>query len=79
MIVKSIFSKKYTVFLDVLIQARKSQCLSQQVIATRLGKPQSFISKYENGERRLDVIEFFAIAKALEKDPVQLLKECGLL
>ena len=79
MIVKSIFSKKYTVFLDVLIQARKSQCHSQQVIATRLGKPQSFISKYENGERRLDVIEFFAIAKALEKDPVQLLKECGLL
>ncbi|WP_232221520.1 MULTISPECIES: helix-turn-helix domain-containing protein [unclassified Desulfovibrio] len=56
--------------LDVLIQARKSQGFSQQYVADRLGKPQSFVSKYENGERRLDILEFFAIAEALQKDPV---------
>ncbi|GKG92687.1 transcriptional regulator [Desulfovibrionaceae bacterium] len=79
MIVKSVFTREYAAFLEVLVQARKGQNLSQQVIAKRLGKPQSFVSKYENGERRLDVIEFFAIAKALQKDPIPLLKECGLL
>lgn len=79
MSVKSVFAKDYAVMLDVLIQARKSQGFSQQYIADRLGKPQSFVSKYENGERRLDILEFFAIAAALQKEPVQLLKQIGLL
>lgn len=79
MSVKSVFAKDYAVMLDVLIQARKSQGFSQQYIADRLGKSQSFVSKYENGERRLDILEFFAIAEALQKDPVQLLKQIGLL
>ena len=70
MSVKSVFTKEYAVMLDVLIQARKSQGFSQQDVADRLGKPQSFVSKYENGERRLDILEFFAIAEALQKDPV---------
>ena len=70
MSVKSVFTKEYAVMLDVLIQARKSQGFSQQYVAYRLGKPQSFVSKYENGERRLDILEFFAIAEALQKDPV---------
>jgi hypothetical protein len=35
------------------------------------GRPQSFIAKYEGGERRIDVIEFIAIARALGADPVK--------
>jgi len=45
-----------------LIQARKSAGLTQQAVADVLGKPQSFVAKYENGERRLDVVEFIRIA-----------------
>ena len=42
--------------------------MTQQQLADRLGKPQSFISKYEGGERRIDVIEFIAIPEALQMD-----------
>jgi len=44
---------------------RKEAGLSQQELATRLGKPQSFVSKYESGERRLDLIEVFHICQVL--------------
>ena len=43
-------------------------------MAKKLRKPQSFIAKYEGGERRLDVIEFIAIAEALGADPMKLFK-----
>lgn len=76
---KSIFTKDYAIFLEVLIEARKSQKITQQTVAEALKKPQSFVSKYESGERRLDVIEFFAVAKALGQDPLRLLQEMGLL
>lgn len=79
MSVKSNFTREYTAFLEVLVKARKRQKLTQQAMAKFLGKPQSFVSKYENGERRLDLIEFFSIAKALNEDPVQLLHEMQLL
>ncbi len=39
-----------------------------------LRKPQSFIAKYEAGERRLDVLEFIAVAGALGADPVRLFR-----
>ncbi|OYX48804.1 MAG: hypothetical protein B7Y90_09150 [Alphaproteobacteria bacterium 32-64-14] len=38
----------------------------------RLGKPQPFVSKIERGVRRIDVVEFYAIARALKRDPVEL-------
>ena len=39
--------------------------VTQQELAERLGKPQSFVSKIERGDRRLDVVEFVRVAKAL--------------
>jgi transcriptional regulator with XRE-family HTH domain len=52
--------------------------LTQADVAARLGKPQSFVAKYEGGERRLSVIEFIDVTRALDLDPVaatrQLLK-----
>jgi transcriptional regulator with XRE-family HTH domain len=48
--------------------------LTQQKVAATLGKPQSFVAKYEAGERRLDVIEFIAVAWAIGADPVRLLR-----
>ncbi len=49
--------------------------LTQQAVADRLETPQSFVAKYEGGERRLDVIEFIAVAKALEADPEELFRQ----
>ena len=43
---------------------------TQAAVAARLGRPQSFVAKYECGERRLDVVEFIEVAEAIEFDPV---------
>lgn len=73
------FTQEYAAFLEALINARKRQKLTQQAVADSLGRPQSFVSKYESGERRLDVVEFCRIARVLWEDPVQLLQETGLI
>jgi transcriptional regulator with XRE-family HTH domain len=49
----------------LLISLRSEAGLRQTDLAERLGRPQSFVSKYENGERRLDLSEIYSICKAL--------------
>ena len=71
---KTLHSPDYARFLSLLKQARKDAGIVQQELADRLGKPQSFVAKVERGERRIDLIEFIAIATALGSDPVRLLK-----
>lgn len=66
---KTIHSAEYQTFLDLLLQARMKAGISQADLAKAIKKPQSYVSKYENGERRLDVIEFITIAKTLKADP----------
>lgn len=44
-------------------------------MANRLNRLQSFVSKYERGERRLDVVEFIAICRVLEIDPCSIVRE----
>lgn len=60
---------------DVLAECRSERSLTQVQLAKKLGKPQSFISKYETGERKLTVGDFLAVCKALAIDPGQLLKK----
>jgi len=55
------------------VEARKSAGLSQHELARRLKRSQSFIAKLEVGERRVDVVEFIEIARALGKQPTELL------
>ncbi len=69
------FTEKYYLFRQLLIQTRKSQKLTQAQVATRLQKPQSFVSKYERGARRLDVVEFLEVARALGTTPDELLRK----
>lgn len=76
---KSNFTQEYADFRTALIKARKNQQLSQSAVAEQLGKPQSFVSKYESGERRLDVVEFYKIANILGVDVHTILKEAGLI
>lgn len=61
--------------LERLVRARKDAQISQTELARRLGRGQPMISLYEAGERRIDPIEFYAIATALGYDPVQLYTE----
>lgn len=72
--VKSIYTERYGSLRSVLITERKKAGLSQQALANKLGKPQSFVSKFEMGERRLDVIEFLEIIRAIGVDPCSVLK-----
>lgn len=58
---------------------RKRYSLTQGALTVHLDKSQSYVSKYESGERRLDIIEFFTIAQKMEVDPIALLREAGLL
>jgi len=53
-----------------MIKARKAAGLTQHQLAKRLRRPQSFVAKYEGGERRVDVMEFIEICKAIEVDPI---------
>ena len=56
-----------------LREAREQLGLTQVDLARRLTKPQSFVSKFENGERRLDVIEYLAVCEALALSAVDIL------
>ena len=62
---KSVFTKEYEQLLSHLIEARKHAGLTQSDLAARLGRLQTFVSKYERGERRLDVIEYVQVARVL--------------
>lgn len=62
---KSIHTVEYQRLCALLKQLRVDAGLTQVQVAERLGEPQSFVSKYESGERRLDVIELKHVAEAL--------------
>ena len=62
---KSIFSDDYLLFLRQLREARKKSGLTQQQLAERLQQTQSFVSKCERGERRLDIVEVRAFCNAI--------------
>src|SRR4051794_31092200 len=65
---KSIHSPQQMVLLRLLRDLRVEAGLRQDELAARLGRPQSFVSKYETGERRLDVLELRTICIALDTD-----------
>ncbi|MEQ9488026.1 MAG: helix-turn-helix transcriptional regulator [Alphaproteobacteria bacterium] len=71
---KTIWTEKYRRVIDWLIDARKEAGLTQQQLADALGRPQSFVAKYENMERRLDIVEFVEIALIADADPKKALE-----
>ena len=72
---KSSFSAEYKLFCRLLQEARLKAGMTQQDVAKGLNRPQSYVSKYESGERRLDVIEFLRAAKVLRVKPDEFLKK----
>jgi len=65
---KSVFTKEYKEIIERLKKGRIEAGLSQQAVADKLGKPQSYISKIESGERRLDVAEIKKFTIIYKKD-----------
>jgi transcriptional regulator with XRE-family HTH domain len=62
---KTIHSTEYAKFLELLRQFRERQGLTQEQLAEKLGATQSFISKCERGERRIDALELRAFCLAM--------------
>jgi transcriptional regulator with XRE-family HTH domain len=60
---------------NVLVKARESAGLKQSDVAARLNLPASYLSKIENGTRRLDIIEFLHVAEAMGVDAAELIRE----
>jgi transcriptional regulator with XRE-family HTH domain len=66
---KSVHSPEQAAFRELMVEARKGAGLTQQQLAKRLKRPQSFVAKFEGGERRIDIIEFIKIVSAMDGDP----------
>jgi ribosome-binding protein aMBF1 (putative translation factor) len=71
---KGFQDERYRVLIGLLVDGRKIAGLSQGALALRLNRHQQFVSRYETGERRLDVVEFIDIARALALDPMTLVQ-----
>ena len=65
----------YKIVGTCLAAARRRANVTQQELAVRLGKPQSFVSEYERGQRRVDVVELRVISRALGVNPLDLFAE----
>lgn len=69
-----VVSPHYRAAIDAIRAARNQQGVSQRELARRLGKPPSFVNKIEQLERRLDIVEFIAVAEAMGLSPANLLE-----
>ena len=72
---KSTHSAQYRQLLARMRAARETRGITQEELARRLGKPQSYVSKAEMGERRLDVVEYLHFMRAVDGEPHALLRE----
>jgi transcriptional regulator with XRE-family HTH domain len=71
---KSIYSREQRRLADLLRQVRLAVNLRQEDLASKLEKPQSFVSKYESGERTLDLLELKQVCQALGIDLLDFVK-----
>jgi transcriptional regulator with XRE-family HTH domain len=72
---KAKLAEELVVLGRVLVRAREVAKLKQSAVAAKLGMPASYLSKIENGTRRLDVIELIRIAEAMGVDPAEIVRE----
>lgn len=62
---KSTFTTEYAVLRELLRETRTEKGFTQVQLSEALGMPQSYVSKYETGERRLDVVELRQVCQSL--------------
>jgi len=68
---KTLGSKRHRALIELIIRRREAIGMTQTEFARRLGEYQSFVGRLESGQRRVDVVEFIAIADVLGLDPVK--------
>lgn len=71
---KGFADPRYRGLIGALVEKRRELGLSQDSLAVKLDRHQQFVSRYEIGERRLDVVEFVDVARALGLAPAKLLQ-----
>lgn len=76
--VSSLRSDLYQRMIELLVQARKDAGVTQVELGNRLGQRQTFVSKFELGERRLDVAEFVTVCRAIGIEPCKLLNQANI-
>jgi transcriptional regulator with XRE-family HTH domain len=69
---KPLRSREHRALCALLAEARSQAGLTQRDLALRLKRPHSYVAKIEGGERRIDVLEFIEVARALRIDPIKL-------
>jgi transcriptional regulator with XRE-family HTH domain len=69
---KSAFSDAHKILVEQLTAARKQSGMKQEELAALVGKDQSYISNIERGQRRVDMIEFYVLARSMKADPLAL-------
>ena len=71
---KQIYSSQARRLCDLLVEYRKRSGVTQAELASRIGRAQTFVSKVELGERRIDLIELLQLLAVLRADPVEFLE-----
>lgn len=72
---KSVWQKRYETLRAALKKMRKHAGLTQVELSSKLDKPQSYVSKYENGERNLDFLEVLEVCEACQASPTDLIAQ----
>jgi ribosome-binding protein aMBF1 (putative translation factor) len=74
-VVKTLETERHKTLIALLIKKREAAGLTQGELATKLGEYQSFVPRLESGQRRVDVVEFLALADLLGFDAERALRE----
>ncbi|WP_036578829.1 helix-turn-helix domain-containing protein [Brucella anthropi] len=69
----------YRRLIELLIAARKDAGITQVELGKRIGQRQTFVSKFEQGERRLDIAEFITVTRAIGADPHDLIRSAAIV
>jgi len=70
---KTLFRSEYRIFLGLLRQAREDSGMTQETLALSLEIPRSTVTKWETGQQRMDVLEYWSYCEGIRVDPVELL------
>jgi len=73
--VESIATKRHQRLIEILIDARKHAGIRQAELARRVGKTQTFVARFEAGQRRIDAIELLALCEIIGIDPVKVIRK----
>ena len=73
-VVETIGSEQHQALVRLLIRKRRAARLRQSDLAKQMRQYQSWVARIESGQRRIDIIEFFALARAIGFDPYKALK-----